>query len=173
MSSFCICPLSVTLLSPNCPAGQPHHRASGGGTGECKKHRKLEQTMNVKASQFRYNSWKIDETESKSGPEGSLGRVLGPSWPQDRPKLKKGRKKWLREAPHGNWIGILFGACSAHVAVQSRPEPENWRFWGVWFQGLFVLRFFVTFWRGLGRLKHGLYVRGVAKTTVSHKSEFR
>ena len=68
--------------------------------------------------------------------------------------------------------GTLLEAFSAHVAIQRRPEVENWGFWG----GLVAESFFEEilhyFWRGLGQWKPWFCMGGVAKITISLKSEF-
>ena len=67
--------------------------------------------------------------------------------------------------------GTLLEAFSAHVAIQRRPEVKNWGFWGgVWLQSLFW-RDFVLYLEGSWGVTRWFRIRGVAKNTISPKSE--
>ena len=66
----------------------------------------------------------------------------------------------------------LLQALSVHVAIQRRPEVENWGFWGGLVAEFFFEEILHHFWRGPGQWKRWFRMGGVAKITISPKSEF-
>ena len=55
--------------------------------------------------------------------------------------------------------GTLLEAFSVHVAIQRRPEVENWGFWGGLVAEFFFEEIFHNFWRGLGQWKRSRFHR--------------
>ena len=79
-------------------------------------------------------------------PKSRLGDSWGPSWPQD----SFGQQKWCFWAAPGPSEGTLLEVFSAHVAIQRRPEVENWGFWGGLVAESFFEELLYHFWRGPG-----------------------
>ena len=68
--------------------------------------------------------------------------------------------------------GTPLEAFSVHVAIQRRPEVENWGFWGGLVAESLFKEILHHFGRGPGQWKRWFCMGGVAKITISPKSEF-
>ena len=108
--------------------------------------------------------------------------ILAPIWRKTRSVLRSrfSTALWI---PFGTvfldfWCsrpppeGTPLEAFSVHVAIQRRPDVENWGFWGGLVAESFFKEILHHFWRGPGQWKRWFRMGGVAKITISPKSEF-
>ena len=78
----------------------------------------------------------------------------------------------------GSWppwrldFGVPFGTLFGSGCHPGSPWTENWRFWGGLVAEYFFEEILSPFWRVSGQWKQWFCMRGVAKITISPKSEF-